>query len=315
MSDVYGWFNGLQPAAAAALVSLIVALVTTVATVLIAPSVKYAFDRRLENRKLDLAYRFEQRKALKDHIGRHKGAFLESAEALSGRLQNFHVHEQRGWLELKGKYTGEIAYYPKTFAYRLLLALGTGRVLEREALFIDASVASDDDFSFLKAVKLNALVWRMASLFDQVPYNDEEAEDHFFKDSLASMADSFFEDGKVLSLRQFTTAIAQHEHPYVDVFRFFDGMHAKDGRLRYQRLVCAHLVLMVTLNSFGYDFQQTEQGKLRDVATLLSAPGVRANLIQLIQRMKLERDASFAQLVEILAEPTSISPAYQKPAV
>ncbi len=307
MSLVYGWFNGVQPAAAAALVSLIVALVTTVATVLIAPSIKYAFDRRLEDRKLDLTYRYEQRKALKDHIGRHKGAFLESAEALSGRMQNFHHHEQRGWLELKGKCAGEIAYYPTTFAYRLLHALGTGRMLEREALFIDASVASDDDLSFLKAVKLNALVWRMASLFDQVPYDDEEAKDHFFKDSLASMADSFFHNGTALSLGQFTTTIGRDGHPYVEVFRFFDGMHAQDGRFRYQRLVCAHLVLMATLNRFGYDFQQSDLAKLREVAGLLSAPGVRANLIQLIRRMRLERDASFAQLIEILAAPTSIS--------
>lgn len=90
------WFSRLSPSVAAALVSLLVTVLTLVVSVLVGPSVKFAFDKRLKGQKLELAYRWEQRKALKDHIARHRGIFLESAEALAQRLWNYQENESRG---------------------------------------------------------------------------------------------------------------------------------------------------------------------------------------------------------------------------
>lgn len=297
---MFDWFTSLAPAVSAALVSLIVTLLTLAASVFAAPSVKFAFDKKLEDRKLELAYRWEQRKALKDHIARHRGRFLESAEALTRRLWNYQQNEAHGWLTLGGIHYGSLAYYPLTFAHRLLLCLGSAMSMELEALFIDATVAADDDFVFLKTLKLNSQVWTDTALFEGVPYAQANATDHFFKDALRSMAEQVTSKDSTMSLQDFTVAVGQADHPYVDVFRFVDGLNRSEGRLRHDRVTCAQLVLIATLNRFGYDYQRTEDNEIRRVVGYIRHPEVLANLVQLITRMRLDGDREFSRLVSLI---------------
>jgi len=216
MGDVWSWFSDLPPTVAAAAVAAAVSLLTLAMTTFVAPSIKYAFDTRLENRKLQLAFQSEQRKALKDHIARHKGPFLEAAESLSHRMWNYEQNAHRNWLDIRGRYSGDLRYYSKTFAYRFLLCLGAARLLERKAMFFDAQVAESTDFDFLKALKLNISVWTDTSLFKDLDYDDDQATDHFYKDDLISMADSFFTDEHVMTLAEFTVTVRQRRHPYVE---------------------------------------------------------------------------------------------------
>ena len=296
------WFTTLSPAVSAALVSVVVTLLTITASAFVAPSVKYAFDKKLEDRKLELAYRWEQRKALKDHIARHRGRFLESAEALTQRLWNYQQNEAQGWLALGGTHYGSFAYYPLTFAHRLLLCLGCAMAMEREALFIDATVAADDDFAFLKTLKLNSQVWTDTALFDGVPYAQENSTDHFFKDALRSMAEQVTSKDTTMSLEEFKVAVSHADHPYVEIFRFVDGLNRSEDRLRHDRVTCAQLVLIATLNRFGYDFQRTEDGGIRQVVAYIQHAEVGANLGKLITRMRLHDDPEFSRLISLLAE-------------
>jgi hypothetical protein len=308
MSSFTDWFSHLDPAVSAALVSLVVAVLTMISGALIGPSMKFAFDKRLEWQKLDLAYRSEQRKALKDHLARHRGRFLEAADALGHRFWNYQQNEAHGWLKMEGRYYGDVGYYPTTFAYRVLVCLSTARQMEREALYIDAAVAANDDFTFLKALKLTTQVWTDTLLFEDVAlfdgafYDTTKATDHFFRDHLISMADEFTADVQLTSFSEFKSAVAHEEHPYVDVFRFFDGLDASEDRLRHDRLICAHLVLLTTLNRFGYDFQKTQVEKTQIVIERVNNPRVLTNLKELIRRMKLDTDQEFARLLKLIDE-------------
>lgn len=306
MSNVSDWLNSLQPVVAAAVVAAVVSLLTTGLATFIAPYIKYGFDKRLENRKLDLIYQSEQRKALRDHIARHKGRFLEAAESLSHRLWNYERNQEKGWLATQGQYSGEFRYYSKTFAYRFLLCLGTARLLEREAMYIDANFASPGDFTFLKALKLNILVWTDTDLFKNVAYDSSEAMDHFYKDELISMADSFYTEEGVMTLAEFTAAVRAEKHPYVDVFRFFDGLKADEERHRHDRVVTAHLVLIATLNSFGYSFQRTTDENIRAVTEHMHQPLVLEGLRDIVRRLDLQDDESFAALLRVMAQHPSI---------
>lgn len=306
MSNVSDWFNSLQPAVAAAVVAAVVSLLTTGLATFIAPYVKYGFDKRLENRKLDLIYQSEQRKALRDHIARHKGRFLEAAESLSHRLWNYEGNQEKGWLATQGQYSGEFRYYSKTFAYRFLLCLGTARLLEREAMYIDANFATPSDFTFLKALKLNILVWTDTDLFKNVAYDSSEALDHFYKDELISMADSFYEKDRVMTLGEFTAAVREEKHPYVDVFRFFDGLTADEDRYRHDRVVTAHLVLIATLNSFGYSFQRTSGQNISAVIAHMHQPRVLEGLQSIVLRLDLQDDESFSALLRLTAQHASM---------
>jgi hypothetical protein len=309
---VMDWFVDLEPAVAAAIVSLLVAVLTMIGGAILGPSIKFSFDKRLEWQKLDLAYQSEQRKALKDHIARHRGRFLEAADALSHRFWNYRQNESRGWLAMEGRYSGEVSYYPTTFAYRTLLCLATARQLEREAMFIDATVAADDDFAFLKALKLTMQVWSDTVLFEvhDSPgsgtarllhdYDARRATDHFFREELVAMTEAFSVGSDETTYKQFRTAIGSDEHPFLDMFRFFDGLRANEGRLRHDRLICAHLVLLTTLNRFGYDFQETEERSARDVLHGMENRTVATNLARLIRRMKLDSDVEFGRLLALI---------------
>jgi len=83
---VLEWFATLDPPVVAALVSAAVSIVVAAFTALAAPALKYRWDSRLEAQKLDLQYTSEQRKALRDHIARHKGRMLETLEDMTAAL-------------------------------------------------------------------------------------------------------------------------------------------------------------------------------------------------------------------------------------
>jgi hypothetical protein len=54
---VVDWLGDLEPGVVAALVSLIVTVLTLVVSTFVAPRIKFSFDQRLEDQKLELAYR------------------------------------------------------------------------------------------------------------------------------------------------------------------------------------------------------------------------------------------------------------------
>ena len=55
---------------------------------------------------MEITYRSEQQKALRDHFAMYKGLLLEAGESLNHRFWNFYYHEKAGWLDLRGHYFG-----------------------------------------------------------------------------------------------------------------------------------------------------------------------------------------------------------------
>src|ERR1700733_14307243 len=106
------WLASLNPTLAAAIVSAMVSLIVAGITAVVAPTVKYGFDKRLERRKLELTYRAEQSKLLRDRIGFHKGTILSAADDLADRIRNYQETPiAQDWL------TGRGGYYLQTFAF------------------------------------------------------------------------------------------------------------------------------------------------------------------------------------------------------
>jgi hypothetical protein len=306
MQSTIDWLKALPPPLSAALVAAVVALATSIITTLVTPILKYRYDRSLEARKVEIAYRSEQQKALRDHIARHKGLLLEAGENLNHRYWNFYYHEKAGWLNLNGRYFGDCGYYATSFAYRLLAMLCITRLVEKKSLFIDATVATEADFNFLKALKLNMRVWTDTALFESLTYDTGVAKDHFFRDNLAAMVDQFQADGNVLSLAEFIEAVHQKRHPYIDVFKYMDNVCSGEGRYRFDRIVCAHLVLLATLNSFGYDYQESTIERIKEAAIKCENMAVLENLCGIIKQLKLEEDRGFHQLLQVLTSITAI---------
>ena len=70
------WLASQPPALAAAIVAALVSLATT----MLSSTLKYWYDTRHYSRKLELDYRYEQSKKLRDHIALNKGQLLEACD-------------------------------------------------------------------------------------------------------------------------------------------------------------------------------------------------------------------------------------------
>lgn len=137
-------------------------------------------------------------------------------------------------------------------------------------------------------------MWTSASLFEDMTYDRGLASAHFFQGQLLDMVaslpstDSDGDEGMTPGelRRRFKAELERDPDIYRSVFLFLDGL--QPGNLKYQRLLAAHLVLMVTLNAFGYDYQRTAPEGMRRIVDLLE-PAIRRNFVVLVSQVHLER--------------------------
>jgi len=292
------WLTNLDPRLTAAIISAIVALIVAMITALLAPTVKYGLDMRLERRKLELSYRAEQSKALRDHIGFHKGAILGAADELAVRLGNYQATpDAPTWLQNKR------GYYARSFAFRILANWAAIERFNRQAVYIDARVATRPDWTFLKAAKLNLDAWSAVRLFDGLGYSGFETSDHFFRGQITTFVDSLTYPGSDRSRTwgEFGKALDEGSGDFDELFNFLSGLDAKTSQLKYQRLMAVDLVIIATLNSFGYDYQRKPPERIREISARC-CPEVRANLRQMMVDLNLEKEQGFRELAKVLKE-------------
>jgi dienelactone hydrolase len=298
------WLTDLDPTLAAAVVSAVVSLVVVVFTTLLAPSVKYGFDRRLELRKLEFTYEAQQRKALRDHIGYHKGTILASADELASRIHRYQTaRDAPNWL--RGA-PGD--YFPRSFAFRIVNYWFALNGFAQDAIYIDAAAATRTDWAFAKAVKLNLDVWSAVSLFDRLGYDGNRASAHFFSGTVVDLAEALRDAGtdRPLSASRFDQLLATGARDFQHVFHYLGGVRRSRWELRYERLLASYLVIAATLNAFGYEHQKVPTERLREISGHCT-PEVRTNLRRLIVDLHLEREKGFSELTRVLRTEYSMT--------
>ena len=135
------------------------------------------------------------------------------------------------------------------------------------------------DFDFLSAIKLLQKAATDVTLFKGMGYDDSESKDHFFSDMLRTIAASCWREGRFLSLKEFETKIAE-DHDLDPILEFFDDLKANEkNRLRWDRLVVLHLLLVAFINTFGYKFQETKEHELTRIAGMIEHKEICENLL------------------------------------
>lgn len=76
------------------------------------------------------------------------------------------------------------------------------------------------------------------------------------------------------------------------VWRFFDGLSDEEQRLRWDRLVAFHLVVMLFLRAYGYPMQRPSPKQVRAVVREVRNPEVVANLRTWLRRHGVRRSAT-----------------------
>jgi hypothetical protein len=285
------WFDKADTPVKVALIAAFVSLATSLITAghsLFGAPLKYWLEKKALRSRLSTEYEYEQRKNLRELVGKYQGRMLEAAETLSHRLWNLYENQGKGWLNAQGNYK-ECGYYLPSFVYRFLNFYTLAREFESEAILIDSRIAEEKDLEFVKFAK--ALAWAVCdvALFGGVDYDSKYATDHFFRDRLREICDSCVREGKFLAHEELRSALL-NTVGFDVVYRFFDGLKKSEPRLRWDRLVTVHLLLLAFINSFGYDMQESTPRQFTDVALQANNPQVLRNLRAWLPKLGLQHN-------------------------
>jgi hypothetical protein len=249
----------------------IVAAIITLITLLLGTPLKYLLDRNMIKHKLMLEYKYEQKKKLHQLIGEFHGRLLDSVVDLNYRLFNLYENEGKGWLNPDKSF-----YYYSTTMYRFLHVFSLIRLFESKATYIDSRIATKKDFEFIKLLKALNWVCIDVKLYDGLPYDISKPTDHFLNDELKLMCDQFISENQMITLEEFQKIIKKKNNKFTPLMDYFLDLNKQ--RLKWDRVICLHLFLMVFINAFGYDMQKSKSNHFKRVISQVNNDSILKNL-------------------------------------
>ena len=258
-------------------------------------------DRRAHRADLETDYRHEQQKRLQELIAQYHGGLLEHAVSWNYRVFNLFANVAQGWLCLDGNYRDTPRYYFHSSVYRFLSLLGLAQLFESEQIYIDARYVETQELEFVKFCKAFHWVMSDVALFKGVDYDVDEGPAHFTSDRLRSMCEAFSTDGNIPTFRQFEQRVLDEnrgEPELEDVFRFFDGLSPGAEALRWDRLVCLHLLATAFVTTFGYDWQQSDARHFAQALSQVRHRQILDNFFDWLPRLGLEKQSCLLQIKE-----------------
>ena len=291
--------GAVDPGITAALVAAGVSLATAFLT-------KLWLDRRAHEEDLEADHRLEQRKALLQLIARYHGGLVEHATSWNYRMANMFANVEKGWLGVGGDYRGR-HYYIDSTVHRWLALLALAQRFEAEEIFIDARYVEAHELEFVKFAKAFHWVMSDAGLFDGLTYDPFSGQDHFTSDRLRATCEAFVLSDRVPSFRQFESAVstrAKLAEELQPAFQFFDGLTRSEDRLRWDRLVCLHLLTLAFVTSFGYEWQRPSAEFIRTSMEQACHKETLANFVAWLPRLGLDQQACLQTVVAHLEDMT-----------
>lgn len=274
-----------------------------VVSAVVSAGVSYYFKKREIRGKVEVEYEHEQRKKLRELIGRYHGSLLNAANSLNYRFWNLYSNKNKGWLKVDKNYR-KAGYYFASSVYRFLNVSALVRQLEAEAIILDTRIAKPNDFTFLNYIA--ALHWVMtdAGLFKGFQYDDFTERDHFFSDRYRHYSELCWRTDRFITFDEFQSEMLK-ERKLEPVFRFFDSLNQTEPRLRWDRLVALHLILLAFINKFGYARQYSDQEHFNKVASQFRNPSILENLVAWLPKHDLDSDKEAKKIMKAARVVTS----------
>lgn len=274
---------------------LLPALVSTVVTVAVTFLLKWAEVWR----SADVAYRFEQKKKIKEALGKHFGSLLDAAERVDGRLENLSGNHDKGWLII-GNPGSTSGYYFVSTVQRLMCFYEVVYRIEREAVALDPRYADSSDFEFLNFVAVfRWILSDVEGLFKGLPYDRNAEFDHLYADSLKETCSRFVKlsdrDRHSADMQSFLDS--KHNAALLNLI---NGLKPAEGRKRWDRFVALHLLLACFQDRFGYKRHQRTVKKMQEIVARIENPVVLKNMTYIVQSYALSDCASGAKLINAL---------------
>jgi hypothetical protein len=253
---------------------------------------KSIFEKTTLRHKLELEYEYSERKKLRKLIGKYHGRILEASERLNHRFWNLHENEAKGWLNVEGIYDNpDSNYYFTTTIYRFLELYCLLRLFTKKAIYIDSRIAKKGELIFLKFFKSFEWVITDVDLFKGLMYDPSRQIDHFFRDKIQLLCESLIENDNIISIEEFYNKLKNDEYQQLlPVLKFFDGLLSAENRLRWDRVISLHLLLMEFINFFGYDIQKSTIKQFLEIANTYKHNEILRNLSLWLPKLGIKNE-------------------------
>ncbi|MDR1679119.1 MAG: hypothetical protein LBR81_05005 [Prevotellaceae bacterium] len=280
-----------------ALISIIVSVITFFLT----NHIKNYFENNLLKRKLETEHKFDQQKKIKEVLSKYKIHLLTSCEEFNNRMWNFYSNYSENWhcISEKDNDYSQPHYYFHSFVYRFLAVLAWIKKIQKDMIFIDTTLASKKDLEFIKFLRVIPLIFCDLHFVEGENADGTHATDHFFRDKLNLFPDEIINENGIKSYSEYIENLDKLQLPLKDLYDWFNGISPIEDRKRWDRLYFMHLIVMVFLNNYGYDFQETNKDKLKEI---LNNPSKQVNMIgffELLNEYKLNENKKVKMLRKI----------------
>lgn len=279
----------------------LIAAAVSIVTVLLGFLFKAWFERYFLIFRLEAEHRYEQKKKIKGVLAKYKTQLLDSGEALNHRLWNFSENHSEGWHTISEQIDVSKNYYLASFVYRLLGFFAWVRKVESEMVHLDTTIASRNDLDFVKYLRLLTQTFCDVELFKGLEYDKSKAKDHFFRNDFVHMCECFWSDSEIVAYSDFKENKNNCLEEAGPVINYINGLNPDEERLRWDRIQAFHYVLLMFLNTYGYDFQYTHQPKVKKLLLRSPRPNkVIKNLKIMLNRMHLDTQKEAKKVLNAL---------------
>ena len=243
--------------------------------------------------KLKTEHKYEQKKEIKNVLAKYKMQLINTTDALNHRLLN--LHDNYKWLDVKGEYD---SYYFKSFLYRLLSFFAWIRKAENEMIYLDTSIATKEDVIFIKFLNLFQKIFYEARLLVETDsdYDVFFEVDHFFTDNFRSICEKLLTDDNdsVCTYEEFVT-------PDTSLNSYLDGLNPTEKRYRWDILQLLHYLSIAFLNTYGYDFQYTNENQINDLISKKTTKSkLNKSFLRLLDDYKLSNQKELRKILKRL---------------
>lgn len=258
---------------------------------------KYYGEHNFHIFKLESDHKYNERRKIKEILAKNKIQLLNSCESLNHRLWNLAENYNKGWHAFESSANLNKSYYIFSFGYRLLCVFAWIKKIERDMIYLDTTIATKEDLEFIKFLRLFPQLMCDTRLFSGLEYDSDNATDHFFKNHLEQMSELFIKDGDIISYSEFENKYKDYLSVF-PIFKYLNGISPDEDRFRWDRLQVLHIAIMSFINSYGYDFQYTDNDKLKIILNKPRLNRLIINYENLLKDFKLD---SHKEIKKVLA--------------
>ncbi|MDP0499213.1 MAG: hypothetical protein Q7P63_03850 [Verrucomicrobiota bacterium JB022] len=260
--------------------------------------ISWTISRSNVRHKAEIDYEYEQKRALRNLQGEFYGRIVLAATDLNHRLFNLYENQTKKWLCVDGNYKAKDNYYFRTLVYRFLNFYSHIRMTEKKAILLDVRIASPSDHIFLNYMAAFKWVMTDVKLFEDLDYDSNNETDHFFSDNLRRYCDYCSSNSQFISMDKLDDLIENPEERILPICHFFDDLRRNEDRLRWDRLVAMHLLLVAFLNDFGTKRHRTTQEQFRKISNQMEHKEILRNLKAWIKKLDLHKSKGAREILK-----------------